>query len=138
MNYRTMFSINAVVAALFGLGLLIVPQLILDQFSAETYVSTLYICRFVGGILLVLAWFLWLSKDLDDGQAQRNTAMVLFGASLGGFVFAIMGMSSIGVLRTNGWILLAAFGLFVLIYGYALFLQPRNENSGTQSYRKVV
>jgi hypothetical protein len=138
MNYRLIFSINAIVAALFGLGLLIVPLLILEQFSAETYVSTLYACRFLGGILLVLAWFLWLAKDLDDAQAQRNTAMVLFGSSVGGFVLAIMGMSSIGVLRTNGWILLVAFGIFVLIYGYALFLQPRNESADTGNYRKVV
>jgi hypothetical protein len=47
-------------------------------------------------------------------------------------------MSSIGVLLTNGWILLVAFGIFVLIYGYALFLQPRNESADTGNYRKVV
>jgi hypothetical protein len=133
-----MFSINAVVAALFGLALLIVPKLVLDQFSAETYVSTIYLCRFLGGVLFLLGWFLWLVKDMEDVQVQRNIAMVLFGSSVAGFVFAIMGMSSIGVLRTNGWILLVAFGLFVLVYGYALFLQPRNEGVETGNYRKVV
>jgi hypothetical protein len=138
MNYRIMFSINAVVAALFGLALLIVPKLVLDQFSAETYVSTIYLCRFLGGVLFLLGWFLWLVKDMEDTQVQRNIAMVLFGSSVAGFVFAIMGMSSIGVLRTNGWILLVAFGLFVLVYGYALFLQPRNESVDTGNYRKVV
>jgi hypothetical protein len=138
MNYRIMFSLNAVVAALFGLALLIVPKLALDQFSAETYVSTIYLCRFLGGILFLLGFFLWLVKDIEDSQVQRNIAMVLFGSSVAGFVFAIMGMSSIGVLRTNGWILLVAFGLFVLVYGYALFLQPQAENAGTGNYRKVV
>jgi hypothetical protein len=138
MNYRIMFSLNAVVVALFGLGLMIVPNLILDQFSAETYVSVIYLCRFLGGTLFLLGWFLWLVKDMEDAQVQRNIAMVLFGSSLAGFVFSIMGMSSIGVLRVNGWILLVAFGLFVLVYGYALFLQPRTESGGTENYRKVV
>jgi hypothetical protein len=77
-------------------------------------------------------------KDLIDLQGQRNIAMVMFGSSVAGFVFAIMGMSSIGVLRTNGWMLLVAFGLFVLIYGYMLFLQPREGNNNPQGYRKVV
>jgi hypothetical protein len=138
MNYRLMFTINAVVVALFGVGLLALPDFILAQFSAETYVIVIYLCRFLGGTLLVLAWLLWLLKDLADTQQQRNLAMVMFGSSVAGFVFAVMGMSSIGVLRTNGWMLLVAFGLFTLIYGYALFLQPRNENSGTESYRKMV
>jgi hypothetical protein len=112
--------------------------MILNQFSAETYVSTIYVCRFLGGILLLLGLLLWVLKDMEDGQVQRNIAMVLFASSIAGFVFAVMGMSSIGVLRANGWILLVAFGLFILVYGYALFLQPRNESAATQSYRKVV
>jgi hypothetical protein len=140
MSYRLMFTINAIAVALFGVGLLGFPELILTQFSAETYVSVIYVCRFLGGTLLLLAWLLWLLKDLADTQIQRNIAMVMLGSSVAGFVLAIMGMSraSIGVLRTNGWMLLVAFGLFILIYGYMLFLQPRNENAGTESYRKMV
>jgi hypothetical protein len=65
-----------------------------------------------------------------------------------------MSRSSIGVLRTNGWMLLVVYGLFVLIYGYMLFLQPKeqkqrsskkssknsaaSENESTEGYRKVV
>jgi hypothetical protein len=139
MNYRLMFTINAIAVALVGIGLLAVPEMILTQFSAETYVSVIYICRFLGGTLLLLAVLLWLLKDLTDTQSARNIAMVMLGSSVAGFVFAIMGMSSIGVLRTNGWMLLVAFGLFILIYGYILFLQPRDEgNSSPQGYRKVV
>lgn len=138
MNYRLIFIINAIAVALVGAGLLAVPEMILAQFSAETYVIVIYLCRFLGGSLFLLGWFLWLMKDLIDVQGQRNVAMVMFGSSVAGFVFAIMGMGSIGVLRTNGWMLLVAFGLFILIYGYMLFLQPREGNSSPQGYRKVV
>lgn len=138
MNYRLMFTINAIAVALVGIGLLAVPEMILTQFSAETYVSVIYICRFLGGTLLLLAVLLWMLKDLTDTQSGRNIAMVMFGSSVAGFVLAIMGMSSIGVLRTNGWMLLVAFGLFILIYGYMLFLQPREDGGSPQGYRKVV
>jgi hypothetical protein len=141
MNYRLMFAINAIAVALVGAGLLAVPETILTQFSAETYVSVIYLCRFLGGTLLLLAWFIWLVRDMIDTQGQRNVAMVMLGSSVAGFAFVIMGMSRsfIGVLRTNGWMLLVVFGLFILIYGYLLFLQPRDEgNSNPQGYRKVV
>lgn len=127
MNYRLMFTINAVVVALFGVGLLILPDFVLSQFNLEVYVSVLYLCRFFGGTMLLLAWFLWMLKDMANAKLQRTIAMAMLAYSVAGFVLAIMGMTSIGVLRANGWVLLVIYGLFVLIYGYMLFLQPKEQ-----------
>ncbi len=153
MNYRFMFTINAIVAALFGAGFLILPDFVLSQFNAEIYVIVNYVCRFFGGTLLLLAWFLWMLKDMANAKLQRTMAIVLLGYSAAGFVLAIMGMTSIGVLRTNGWVLLVVYGLFVLVYGYMLFLQPKEQkqrssrkssknlaadNDSAESYHKVV
>ena len=157
MNYRLMFTINVIVVALFGAGFLILPDFVLSQFGAtEGYVIAIYLCRFFGATQLLLAWFLWMLKDMANAKLQRNIAMVLFGYSVAGFVLAIMGMSraSIGVLRTNGWALLVVFGLFTLVYGYMLFLQPKeqkqrsskrsskssmpSDDDNPEGYRKVV
>lgn len=156
MNYRLMFTINAVAVALFGAGFLILPDFVLSQFDAEIYVIVIYLSRFFGGTLLLLAWFLWMLKDTANAKLQRTIAMVLLGYSVAGFVLAIMGMSrsSIGVLRANGWVMLVVYGLFILVYGYMLFLQPKEqkqrstkkssknsapvESESTDSYRKIV
>ena len=153
MNYRLMFTINAIAVALFGAGFLILPDFVLSQFNAEIYVIVNYVCRFFGGTLLLLAWFLWMLKDMANAKLQRTLAIVLLGYSAAGFVLAIMGMTSIGVLRTNGWVLLVVYGLFVLVYGYMLFLQPKEQkqrssrkssknsaadNDSAESYHKVV
>lgn len=153
MNYRLMFTINAIAVALFGAGFLILPDFVLSQFNAEIYVIVNYVCRFFGGTLLLLAWFLWMLKDMANAKLQRTMAIVLLGYSAAGFVLAIMGMTSIGVLRTNGWVLLVVYGLFVLVYGYMLFLQPKEQkqrssrkssknlaadNDSAESYHKVV
>ncbi len=161
MNYRVAFTINAIVVVLFGIGLLFLPDFVLTQFGAsEGYVIAIYLCRILGGALVLLAWFLWMLQDMANAKLQRTIATGLLGFSVAGFAFAVMGMSreSIGVLRNNGWVLLVAFGLFALIYGYMLFLQPKeqqkrspkksskpsrnsaadDEDEGTESYRKVV
>jgi len=90
---------------------------------------------------------------MANAKLQRTLAIVLLGYSAAGFVLAIMGMTSIGVLRTNGWVLLVVYGLFVLVYGYMLFLQPKEQkqrssrkssknlaadNDSAESYHKVV
>lgn len=151
-----MFTVNAIVAALFGAGFLILPDFVLSQFNAEIYVIVNYICRFFGGTLLLLAWFLWMLKDMANVKLQRTIAIVLLGYSVAGFVLAILGMSreAIGVLRVNGWALLVVYGLFILVYGYMLFLQPKEQkqrssrkssknsapadNDSADSFHKVV
>jgi hypothetical protein len=144
MNYRLMFIINAVIVALFGAGFLILPDFVLTQFSADIYVIVNYICRFFGATLLLMAWFLWMLKDMANAKLQRTIALVLLGYSAAGFVFSIMGMSrsSIGVLRTNGWVMLVIYGLFSLVYGYMLFLQPKEQKQRAPkkpaAYKKTV
>jgi len=50
---------------------------------------------------------------------------------------SVLGMTSIGVFRSNGWLLLVVFGLFALVYGYMLFLQPKPAPARSSSPRKA-
>lgn len=129
MNYRSMFAVNAVALALFGAGFLLLPEFVLDQFKFEKYVAITFLARFFGATLLLLAWFLWTLKDLANAKIQRAIAMILFGYSIAGFALTIMGSTSksVGVIRNNAWVMLVVYGLFALIYGYMLFLQPKEQ-----------
>jgi hypothetical protein len=135
MSYRLMFIINAVVLALVGVAFMIMPASILAQFKSEIYVATLYVARIMGGALFLGALLLWFLKDIP-AKAQKNVAFILLAYSIGGFVMSLLGMTSVGVLRENGWVLLVIFGLFTLIYGYILFLQPKPAPSKSRSPRK--
>ena len=135
MNYRLMFTINAVALALFGALLILMPVFVLNQFGSEVYVSTTFVTRFVGGALLMGGLLLWFLRD-NPAKIQKNTAFVLLASSIGGFVMSIIGMTSVNMFRANGWVLLVIFGLFSLVYGYMLFLQPKPSESKSRSPRK--
>ena len=124
MSYHLMFIINAVVLAVFGGIFLVMPEFVLSQFKSEVYVATLYAARFMGGVLLMSGLLLWYMQDIP-AKKQKVIAFILLAFSAGGFVMGLLGMTSVGVLRQNGWVLLVLFGVFVLIYGYMLFLQPK-------------
>jgi hypothetical protein len=134
MSYRLMFIINAVALALVGVAFMIMPEPILAQFKSEVYVATLYVARFMGAAVLMGGLLLWFLKDVP-AKAQKNIAFILLAYSVGGFVLSLLGMTTFGVLRANGWVLLVVFGLFSLMYGYILFLQPKPAPSKARSPR---
>ena len=137
MSYRMMFTINAVILAIFGVLFMIMPEFVLTQFKSEVYIATLFVARFMGSAMLLSSIFLWLVKDSAPAKMQKNIAFLLLAYSVGGFVMSLLGMTSVGVLRANGWVLLVLFGLFSLVYGYILFLQPKQTEAKPRSVRKA-
>jgi hypothetical protein len=135
MSYRLMFMINAVVLAVFGVLFMVMPDFVLTQFKSEVYVATLYVARFMGGALLLGGLLLWFLLDVP-AKKQKTIAFLMLAYSIGGFVMSLLGMTSIGVLRANGWVLLVIFGVFALIYGYMLFLQPKQTEAKLRAPRK--
>jgi peptidoglycan/LPS O-acetylase OafA/YrhL len=126
MNYRLIFILNAVVLALFGVGLLIMPQFMLDQFKTETYIGMILMARFFGGTLLLTAVLYWFGKDAEGNE--KPLAFVSLAGTVVGFILTLLGIEGSGaVIRHNGWILLVVFGVFILLYVYLLFLQPPAE-----------
>lgn len=129
MSYRLMFTINAVILAIFGVLFMLLPEFILTQFRSDVYVATLFVARFMGSAMLMAALFLWLLKDMAPANTQKNIMYLLLAYSVGGFIMTLFGMTSVGVLRANGWVLLVIYGLFSLVYGYVLFLQPKSSEA---------
>ncbi len=135
MSYRSTFIVNAIALAIVGVLFLGMPEFVLAQFKSEMYVATLYAARFMGGAFLLGGLLLWFLLDLPV-KKQKVIAFILLAYSIGGFAMTLLGMTYIGVLRANGWVLLVIFGLFVLIYGYMLFLQPKQTEAKPRTLRK--
>lgn len=124
MNYRTMFMINAFIAALLGLGFLIVPGRILDQFGVDEYAATKLISQFFGTALLGLGLLLWFAKDVSDANLQKGMAIALLVGAAAGLVITVFGTTS-GVLRANWWIALVVYAILGLASAYLVFLKPK-------------
>ncbi len=132
MNFRFLFVLNAILAAAAGVFFMVLPETVLTLFGTEVYVSTLFVARFLGGALLMSGILLWLLKEF--GGIQRTLGMTLLGGSVVGFALALIGMTSSGVIRANGWVLLVIYGVFALAYAFLLFAQSQM----TGGYKKQV
>jgi hypothetical protein len=123
MNYRTMFMINAFIAALLGLGFLVVPGRLLDQFGVDEYAATKLISQFFGTALLGLGLLLWFAKDVGAANLQKGMAIALLVGAAAGLVITVFGTTS-GVLRSNWWIAMVVYAILGLAYTYLVFQKP--------------
>jgi hypothetical protein len=126
MNYRIMFLINALIAALLGLGFLAIPNRVLGQFGVDGYAATKLACQFFGTAMLALGLLLWFAKDVTEDGLQKGMAVALMVGAAAGLIITAIGTTS-GVLRSNGWIAMLIYLLFGLAYAYLVFMKPKAE-----------
>lgn len=126
MSYRILFVIDAVLAFLFGLAFLFVPERVLGLFgTTEKYASTLLLARFFGTALLALGLVLWFAKDAEEG-VLRGVGIALIVGALAGLIVTLLGTFSSGaVIRSNGWIAMLLYLLAGLGSAYLVFLGSR-------------
>lgn len=101
MNYRTMFSINALIATLLGLGFLILPGRILDRFGVDE-AETKLISQFFGTAMLALGLLLWFAKDVAEADLQKGMGIALLIGAAAGLIAPVLGANSDTLLPTWG------------------------------------
>ena len=117
MNIRTFLIITAVVALVYGLGLLLMPVFMASTYGVGTSASEILLARFFGVELLIVGLIGWLAKDLPFSSLRPIITASLIGDIVGAIV-ALLGTLS-GVMNTVGW---SAFGIYLLIgLGFAYF-----------------
>ena len=124
MNYRITFMINALIAVLLGLGFLILPGRILDQFGVDEYAATKLISQFFGTALLGLGLLLWFAKDVNEANLQKGMGIALLVGAAAGLVITVLGTTS-GILRANWWIAMVVYTVLGLAYAYLVFQKPK-------------
>jgi len=129
MNYRIIFLINAFIAVLLGLGLLVVPGRLLGQFGVDEYAATRLISQFFGTAMLGLGLLLWFAKDVTETNLQNGMGIALLVGAAAGLIITVMGATS-GVLRANWWIAMVVYAILGLAYAYLVFLKPKQLSQG--------
>ncbi len=122
MKLRTYFTIVAVVALLYALGLILMPTFMATLHGLGTSASEILLARFFGVELLAIGLITWLSKDLPYSSVRPIITGSLIADIVGAF-FALMGTLN-GVMNTFGWSAFAVYLLFALGFAYFQFLAP--------------
>lgn len=102
MEIRRMFALNTVIAAVFGVAFLAVPEPLMRLYGVQLTDELGYVARLFGAALLTLAALTWSARGITQAAARRSIAVALFVGDAVGLVAAILGQAA-GVLNSFGW-----------------------------------
>jgi hypothetical protein len=121
MKLRNLFLLNTAVALLFALGFLLMPSVLLDLFAFPNNAGARLLGQLIGVELLVGGLITFFARDMRDSVARQAITLANLIASVIGVIVSLGGMLS-GAMNVLGWIIVAAYLLLALGFGYFQFI----------------
>jgi len=122
MKLSLVFSFNALVALVYAIGFLIVPNTVIALHGLPEGAAQALMARYFGVALLGLGLIAWYVKDVAHPPLKDGITLSLFLSSLVGFVLSIQATLS-GQMNAVGWLPTAVYILLVLGFGYFRFFK---------------
>jgi hypothetical protein len=126
MNLKNLFTVNAVIAGLFGLAFVLVPGPLTDLYDIELTDAGLYVGRLLGATFLMFSVLTWQSRDAQDSTARKAIVLALLVGFVVGFVVSLVGQLN-DIVGALGWTTVAIYLLFSVAYGYFQFVKPETS-----------
>ena len=124
MSTHNFLSVSAVIAFLFGLAFLLVPEQMSDLYGLASRPALIFVGRVLGAAFLTIGLIIWLSKSSTDWTALRGVLVGIAAGDAIGAIVVIWGTTT-GVVNSMGWsavvfyVLLAVGGAYLANAGEA-------------------
>lgn len=128
MKLSGLMIVTAIVAAVFGVGFVIVPGEVAALYSSESGAMLDLMCKLFGAALIGFAALSWLARNAPDSEARRAIVVALFVGNLVGAVVSLLAQLG-GVVNSFGWSTVAIYVLLAIGFGYFAFAAPREPGS---------
>ena len=126
MKLSALMIVNAIVAAVFGLGFIFAPGQVAAFYnpevgSPEVGAVLKIVAQLFGAALLAFAVLTWVARNAPDSEARRAILLALFVGESVGFVIALIGQLG-GEVNALGWSTVAIYLLLAVGFGYFRFV----------------
>ena len=120
MRFSTLMIVAGAIALAFGLGFLLVPDVVLGPYGVTTDANGLLMARFFAAALLQLGLVLLLLRNVQEPATQRAIALGSAIGSLAGLAVAVLGVVY-HLVNAFGWSTVAIYGLLFIRYAQFAF-----------------
>jgi uncharacterized membrane protein YfcA len=123
MNLNIFLLISAIVAALFGLGFVLVPGFMFSIYGVASSPASLLGFRLFGSALIAIGVMTWLLKDSTDWPAIKALLLSVAIGNTIGFLLVLFATVD-GTLSSMGWSAVLIYLLLLIGEGYFLSRGP--------------
>jgi len=120
MKLGTLFTVNAVLAALFGIAFIVAPAQLLESYAVTVNAGSALVARLFGSALIAFAVVSWVSRTAPQSEALRAITLSFFVGDLIGTFLALQGVLS-GATNGLGWSTVVIYALLAAGFGYFTF-----------------
>ena len=128
MKLKTLMTINAIVAIVFGVTFVIVPAQVYSLYDITPDEQLIYMGQLFGAALIGFALLTWMARNATDSDARRAIVLALFISNGIGFIVALIAQLS-NVVNAFGWSTVAIYLLLALGFGYFQFFKPASSQA---------
>jgi len=123
MKLKIILVINAIVVAIFGIALVLIPAQLLSLYGITVDTSLKYMAQLFGAALIGFAVLTWSARNSSDSGARRAIILALFVTAAIGCIVAVLGALA-GFMNPLSWSTVAIYLFFAAVFGYFQFARP--------------
>lgn len=123
MKLSTLFTINAIIAAIFGLTFVLVPETSFSLYGFNLSPGGIIIARLFGAALLGYAVLTWFARNAGESEARKAIILAMVFSETVSFIVALLAQFS-GAVNALGWSTVIIYLFLALGFGYFQFIKP--------------
>lgn len=122
MSRSVVLIFAAVVAAIYGLGNVLVPAMVNEMHGIMSSPGTSLVSRYFGAALLGIGVMAWLAREAADSDALSALLQGAFVFVLIGLIVSLHAMYA-GLMNAMGWVPVIIQALLAIGFGYFGFMR---------------
>ncbi|MBI3361183.1 MAG: hypothetical protein HY023_08740 [Chloroflexi bacterium] len=122
MTLKTLFTINAVVAVVFGIAFAVAPVPLMSLYGGALTPAGTVVAQLFGAALVGFAVISWLARGAAYSDAVRAIVVGFVAGDVVGFVLSLLGQLS-GAVNALGWSTVVLYLLLAVGFGYFEFVK---------------
>ncbi len=122
MKLSNLLIVSAVIAAFFGIGLVVVTGPLLAIYGMTLDKTGTVVAQLFGSLLIAFAVLNWFARNVTDQEARRAVGLGNLAGNAVGFVVILLGQLA-GIANTLGWSNVAIYLVLTLAWAYVQFGQ---------------
>jgi hypothetical protein len=126
MKLSTLFIINAIIAAVYGIVFSLIPGTVLSLFAVTVDSTSMYLGQIFGGALVSFAILTWLARNAAPSPLRDAIVLALLVGDVIGFVASLLAQLA-GVANALGWSTVVIYLLLAVGYGYTYLVRGRRS-----------
>jgi len=120
MNIKNLMIVNTVIAIIFGVLFVIIPEDVLSLYGVGAGMQINFMAQLFGAALIGIGLITWNARNSDNSTARKAIIFSLFIADVIGFVVSLIAQLN-SVVNTLGWITVIIYLVLAIGFGYLHF-----------------